>query len=79
MRRSCFVIISLILFIAELIAIFGSVSWGSEAASAYVGAHGGSIDVTQFTIILQNPSTYTDGLEAFCRLLVAWALLRQLA
>ena len=54
MSRSSFVIISLILFVAGLIMIFGSVNWGSEAASAFVNSHGGSIDTSEFTIVLRD-------------------------
>ena len=54
MSRSSFVMISLILFVAGLIMIFGSVNWGSEAASAFVNSHGGSIDTSEFTIVLRD-------------------------
>ena len=52
MSKSSFVVISLILFVTGLFIVFGSVSWGSEATSAYVNSHGGSIDTSEFTIIL---------------------------
>jgi uncharacterized membrane protein len=54
MSRSSFVMISLILFVAGLILIFGSVRWGNNATSAFIASHGGSIDTSVFTIILQE-------------------------
>jgi hypothetical protein len=47
-------IISLVLFIAGLFAVFMSVSWGHEAANGYLRAQGGSMDAAQFAIILQE-------------------------
>jgi hypothetical protein len=46
--------VSLITFIAGLVIIFNSAGWGSEAASAFVRAHGGSIDAAQYSAILQG-------------------------
>jgi hypothetical protein len=54
MNRLLFVIISSILFVFGLIIIASSVNWGSAAASAYIRAHGGSVDTAQFTILLQE-------------------------
>lgn len=59
MSRSLFMVISLILFVVGFIVILGSVSWGSEAANAYLRLQGGSMDTAQFTIILeQNINRY---------------------
>jgi len=52
--RSSFVVISLVLFVIGLFIIFSSVGWGSEAANAYLSSRGGSMDTTQFTMILQE-------------------------
>ena len=54
MSRLPFVVISLILLLAGLILIFGSVNWGNTATSAFVASHGVSIDTSVFTIILQE-------------------------
>lgn len=54
MSRSLFMIASLVLFVAGLFVMFGSVRWGSEAANAYLRSQGGGMDTAQFTIILQE-------------------------
>jgi hypothetical protein len=54
MSRSSFVVIPLTLFVTGLIIIFGSVSWGNKAAYDYITSRGGSIDTSQYTIILQE-------------------------
>ncbi|VVB89994.1 Uncharacterised protein [uncultured archaeon] len=46
--------VSLITFITGLVIIINSAGWGSEAASAFVRAHGGGIDATQYSAILQG-------------------------
>ncbi len=46
--------VSLITFIVGLVIIFNSTGWGSEAASAFLRAHGGSMDSTQYSAILQG-------------------------
>lgn len=46
--------VSLITFITGLVIIFNSAGWGSEAAGAFVRAHGGGIDSTQYSAILQG-------------------------
>ena len=54
MSRSLFMVISLALFVAGLFVMFGSVRWGSDAASAYLRSQGGGMDTAQFMIILQE-------------------------
>jgi hypothetical protein len=54
MSKALFGFISLVSFIAGLILIFGSVRWGNNATSAFIASHGGSIDISVFTIILQE-------------------------
>jgi len=49
-----FVIVSVLLFGVGLIVIFSSVSWGSNAANAYLRSQGGNMDAAQFTIALQE-------------------------
>jgi hypothetical protein len=46
--------VSLITFITGLVIIFNSAGWGSEAANAFVRAHGGSIGTEQYSAILQG-------------------------
>jgi TRAP-type C4-dicarboxylate transport system permease small subunit len=59
MSRSLFMIISLVLFIVGLFVIVGSVSWGHDAANAYLRSQGGSMDAAQFAIVFQeNINTY---------------------
>lgn len=50
MSKSSFMIISLVLFVVGLFAIFSSVSWGSEAANAYLRSQGGGMDGAQFML-----------------------------
>ena len=54
MSRSLFMVVSLVLFIVGLIVILGSVSWGREAANAYLRSQGGGMDTAQFMIVLQD-------------------------
>lgn len=54
MSRSSFVVSSIILFIIGLVIISESVHWGNNATSAFIASHGGSIDTSVFTIILQE-------------------------
>lgn len=46
--------VSLITFITGLVIIINSAGWGSEAAGAFLRAHGGSMDSAQFSAILQG-------------------------
>ena len=54
MSRSAFIIISVVLFVVGLILVFGSVSWGSNAANTYLRSQGGSMDTTRFAISLEG-------------------------
>ncbi|HSL45833.1 MAG TPA: hypothetical protein VK897_20535 [Anaerolineales bacterium] len=54
MTRSLFVVVSLVLFLFGLFVLFNSVSWGSEAANAYLRAQGGGMDGAQFMIVFQE-------------------------
>jgi len=54
MSKALFSFISLVSFVAGLILIFGGVRWGNNATSAFIASHGGSIDTSVFTIILQG-------------------------
>lgn len=46
--------VSLITFIAGLGIIINSAGWGSEAANVFLRAHGGAMDSSQFSIIVQG-------------------------
>jgi hypothetical protein len=54
MNRSLVMVIALVLFVVGIIVIFGSVSWGSKAANAYLRSQGGGMDTAQFMIVLQE-------------------------
>jgi len=54
MKRSLFMVISLVLLVVGLIVIFISVKWGSETANAYLRSQGGNMDAAQFTVFLQE-------------------------
>jgi hypothetical protein len=54
MSRRLFMVISLVIFFIGLFIVFSSVSWGYNAANAYLRSQGGSMDSTQFAIILQE-------------------------
>lgn len=54
MNRIPLLVISLVVFVVGLLFLFSSIRWGTEAANAYLGSHGGSMDTTQFVIILQE-------------------------
>ena len=54
MSRSLFATVSGVLFVVGLIVIFSSVGWGSGAANAYLRSHGGNMDASQFTLVLQE-------------------------
>lgn len=47
-------ILSLIAFIVGLVTIINSAGWGSDAANAFLRAHGGAMDSAQFSIIIQG-------------------------
>jgi hypothetical protein len=47
-------VVSLVLFVAGLFVMFGSIRWGSQAANAYLQSQGGGMDTAQFIIILQE-------------------------
>ena len=53
MSASRLMIISLVWFVVGLFVILGSVGWGQDAANGYLRAHGGSMDGSQFAIVLQ--------------------------
>ena len=54
MSRRLFMVISLVIFFIGLFIVFSSVSWGYNAANAYLRSQGSSMDSTQFAIILQE-------------------------
>ena len=54
MSRRSFVVISLVLFFIGLFIVFNSVSWGDNAANAYLLSQGGSMDSSRFEVALQE-------------------------
>ena len=54
MSRRLFMVISLVIFFIGLFIVFNSVSWGYNAANAYLRSQGSSMDSTQFAITLQE-------------------------
>jgi hypothetical protein len=54
MTRFSFLLISLGLLVIGLVLVFSSVGRSVDAANAYLGSHGGSMDTAQFTILLQE-------------------------
>jgi hypothetical protein len=50
-------ILSVILFVIGLFILFYSVAWGHEAANSYLWSQGGSMDGTQFMIVVQESIT----------------------
>jgi hypothetical protein len=54
MSRFWFVVLSLVLFVVGLVIVFGSVTWGSQAANAYLRSQGGGMDGSQFMVIFQE-------------------------
>jgi hypothetical protein len=47
-------VMSLVLFVAGMVVMISSVSWGSGAANAYLRSQGGGMDSAQFMIVLQE-------------------------
>jgi hypothetical protein len=54
MNRNWLAVIALVLFLAGLLVVFGSVTLGSQAANAYLRAQGGGMDSAQFMIVFQE-------------------------
>jgi hypothetical protein len=54
MRKSWFINVSLVLFVVGLFITVNSVTWGSEAANAYLRSQGGGMDGSQFLIVFQE-------------------------
>jgi glucose-6-phosphate-specific signal transduction histidine kinase len=54
MKRSLVMISSLVLFVIGMFVILNSVSWGGEAANAYLRSQGGGMDTAQFVIVIQE-------------------------
>ena len=57
MKRSWFMILSLILFVIGSFFLFCSVTWGHEAANSYLRSQGGGMDGAQFMIVVQESIT----------------------
>jgi hypothetical protein len=53
-NKSWLMVVSLVLLIAGLFVVLRSVTWGSEAANAYLQSQGGGMDTSQFMIVLQE-------------------------
>ena len=54
MNRLTLLVISLVLFVVGLVLLFNSVSWGMDMSNAYLRSQGGSMDSTQFTVVMQG-------------------------
>ena len=57
MKRSWFMILSLILFVIGSFFLFYSIAWGHEAANSYLRSQGGGMDGAQFMIVVQESIT----------------------
>jgi hypothetical protein len=66
MSRSWLVRVELVLLVAGLLVMFASVTWGSEAANAYLRAQGGGMDGSQFMIVFEK---YIDAYRWIGRIL----------
>ena len=78
MNRSLFLVLSLASVAAGLVIMTQSISWGSEAANAYLRTQGGGMDTSQFVVILQEHIELYRWMGAILALIGGFGLVRSL-